>query len=170
MQGVPPPNEYDVSKGFTYMYFKGAPLYAFGHGLSYTKFEYSHLKLTPTGPAHGAILEVAFDLRNTGSRAGSDVAQLYMHQQHSRVVQPIESLRGFERVELAPGETRHVVLHLPVSQLAWYDSAAHRFTVEPGAFDIRVGSASDDIRLRGVWQVDRAVASSAGDELHAGAR
>ena len=160
MNGVPPANEYDVSKGFTYMYFKGVPLYSFGHGLSYTQFRYEHLKLTHTGSGHNATLEIALDLRNTGSRAGSDVAQLYTHQQRSRAVQPIESLRAFERVTLAPGETKHIIFRLPASQLAWYDPAAHRFTVESSDYDIRVGSASDDIRLNGVWKVDGELAGT----------
>ncbi len=79
----------------------------------------------------------------TGPRAGSDVAQLYKHQQRSRAVQPIESLRAFERVTLAPGETKHIIFRLPASQLAWYDPAAHRFTVESSDYDIRVGSAEN---------------------------
>ena len=106
LDGVPPQNEYDVSKGFTYLYFKGVPLYPFGHGLSYTQFKYSNLKLSQAKTTATGKVEVSFDLQNAGSRAGSEVAQLYVHQAKSNVVQPIKSLRGFQRVTLEPGETK----------------------------------------------------------------
>jgi beta-glucosidase len=146
LDGVPPQNEYDVSKGYTYLYFKGVPLYPFGHGLSYTRFRYSHLKLSPIS-LKGEV-EVTFDLTNMGDRAGSDVAQLYTHQRASSVIQPIKSLRAFERVALAAGETRSVHFTVPVARLAFYDVKIHAMRVEPGTFDLLVGSSSDDIRLR----------------------
>ena len=153
LDGVPPQNEYDVSKGFTYMYFKGVPLYAFGRGLSYTRFEYSNLQLAnPTIDGAGQT-EVSFDLKNVGRRAGSEVVQIYTHQRQSGLVQPIESLRAFRKVTLQPGETQRVQFTLPASQLAFYDVNRHAFRVEPGAFDVLVGAASDDIRLRSVVQV-----------------
>jgi beta-glucosidase len=148
MDGVPPQNEYDVTKGFTYMYFKGAPLYPFGHGLSYTHFEYSNLKLSSASISSAGKVEVWFDLKNTGSRAGSEVAQLYTHQLRSSVVQPIKSLRAFQRVALQPGESKHVQFTLPASQLAFYDVKTKSFNVEPGAFNVLVGSSSEDIRIR----------------------
>jgi beta-glucosidase len=148
LDGVPPQNEYDVSKGFTYLYFKGLPLYAFGHGLSYTQFKYSNLKLSQTKANVTAEVNVSFDLQNTGMRAGSEVAQLYVHQEKSNVVQPIKSLRGFQRVMLKPGETKQVTISLPVTQLSYYDVTMHKFIVAPGVFNVMVGSSSDDIRLR----------------------
>lgn len=154
LDGVPPQNEYDISKGFTYLYFKGIPLYAFGHGLSYTQFKYSHLKLSrPTTNSMGHI-EVSFDLQNVGSRAGADVAQMYVHQMKSNVIQPIKSLRGFERVQLVPGETKHITLPLEASQLSYYDVTAHKFIVTPGTFEVMIGASSDDIRLRTELRVD----------------
>jgi len=148
LDGVPPQNEYDVSKGFTYQYFKGVPLYAFGHGLSYTRFQYSHIALSaPSVPTNGQV-QVSFDIANVGQRAGSDVAQLYSHQEASVTYQPIQTLRAFARVTLAPGEIRHVSFTLPASQLAYYSLIKKGFTVEPGLFDLMIGSASDDIRLR----------------------
>jgi beta-glucosidase len=153
LDGVPPQNEYDVSKGYTYLYFKGLPLYPFGHGLSYTRFEYSHLKLSSGTIATKGQVEVSFDVTNTGDRAGSDVAQLYTHQEHSAVVQPIKSLRAFERVFLQAGESKHVAFKVPASQLAFYDVRTHGFVVEPGAFRVMVGSSSEDIRLRGLLNV-----------------
>ncbi len=155
LDGVPPQNEYDVTKGFTYLYFKGVPLYAFGQGLSYTRFEYSNLTVAKASLPAGGQAEVGFDIKNAGDRSGSETAQLYTHQRPSAVVQPMESLRGFRRVTLKPGETQHVQITLPVSQLAFYDVTRHGFTVEPGMFDVLVGSASDDIRLRSVLQVTK---------------
>jgi len=148
LDGVPPPNEYDVTKGFTYMYFKGVPLWPFGHGLSYTRFTYSNLKVVPATGSSGEAA-VSFDLRNSGDRAGAEVAQLYTHQRQSTYTQPIKSLRAFKRIDLKPGEVQHIEFRLPNSQLALYDVQKHAFTVEPGTFDILVGSSSEDIRLRG---------------------
>jgi beta-glucosidase len=79
LDGVPPQNEYDVSKGFTYLFFRGVPLYAFGHGLSYTQFKYSNLKLSKKRTNTIGEVNVSFDLENSGSRAGSEVAQMYVH-------------------------------------------------------------------------------------------
>jgi len=148
LDGVPPPNEYDVSKGYTYLYFKGLPLYPFGHGLSYTSFQYSHATVSAASISSKGQVNVGFDIKNTGERAGSEVAQLYTHQQHSEVVQPIKSLRAFERITLQPGEIKHVQFTLPASQLAFWDVHSKSFTVEPGKFDVWIGSSSDDIRLR----------------------
>jgi beta-glucosidase len=149
LDGVPPQNEYDVSKGYTYMYFKGVPLYPFGHGLSYTTFTYSNLKVAQSGTGASAKVFISFDLKNSGDRAGSDVAQLYTHQRTSTTYQPIKSLRAFQRVTLNPAESKTVTLQLPIKQLAFYDVKIHDFRVEPGVFDILIGSSSEDIRLRG---------------------
>jgi len=153
LDGVPPSREYDISKGFTYMYLKGVPLYAFGHGLSYTRFDYSDLKLSSSSSAATGTVQVSFNIKNVGAVEGSDVAQLYTHQEHSFTYQPIESLRAFKRVDLQPGEMTHVQFSLPIAQLAFYDVRAKGLRVEPGAFDILVGSASDEIRLRSHLQV-----------------
>ena len=153
LDGVPPSREYDISKGFTYMYLKGVPLYAFGYGLSYTRFDYSDLKLSSSSSAATGTVQVSFNIKNVGAVEGSDVAQLYTHQEHSFTYQPIESLRAFKRVDLQPGEMTHVQFSLPIAQLAFYDVRAKGLRVEPGAFDILIGSASDEIRLRSHLQV-----------------
>jgi beta-glucosidase len=155
LDGVPPQNEYDVSKGYTYMYFKGLPLYPFGHGLSYTTFTYSNLKVAQSG----AKLTVTFDLKNSGDRAGADVVQLYTHQRTSSTYQPIKSLRAFQRLSLDPGQSKTVTLEIPVKQLAYYDARIHDFHVEPGVFDVLVGSSSEDIRLRGETSVKTAAST-----------
>lgn len=153
LDGVPPQNEYDVSKGYTYLYFKGVPLYPFGHGLSYTHFTYSNLKLSSPNAQSGGNIDVQFDLKNSGDRAGSETPQLYTHLRKSEVYQPIKSLRAFQRVDLQPGETRHITMTLPVDQLAFFDSKTHRLTIEPGSVDILVGSSSDDILLRSSFTI-----------------
>jgi beta-glucosidase len=146
-QQVPPQDEYDISKGFTYMYLKDKPLFAFGHGLSYTQFKYENLQLASKTIKDDGKVEVTFDISNIGSRAGDEIAQLYVHQAKCSVVRAAKELRGFQRVSLAPGEKKSVTLQVPAEKLAFYDDTVHKFVVEPGAFDIMVGSASDDIRL-----------------------
>lgn len=162
LDGVPPQNEYDVSKGYTYQYFKGVPLYPFGHGLSYTRFSYSNLKVTPSTPGLKGEAEISFDLRNVGDLAGSEVAQLYTHQEKSVTYQPFKTLRAFQRVTLQPGETKTLRFRVPVHQLAYYNVKVHDFAVEPGKFDILVGSSSEDIRLRGTLDVPGAAPISRG--------
>ncbi len=148
LDGVPPQNEYDVSKGYTYQYFKGVPLYPFGHGLSYTRFKYSNLAVSAsTAPVTGQV-QLSFDVTNVGDREGADVAQLYSHQVKSVTYQPLKTLRAFKRVSLDPGQSTRVNFSVPVSQLAYYDSRKAKFAVEPGDFDLMVGSSSEDIRLR----------------------
>ncbi len=150
---VPPQDEYDVTKGFTYMYLNGKPLFAFGHGLSYTQFKYSHLRLSATRIKPDGKVTVSVDVQNTGSRAGDEVVQLYVHEVHPVVKRPAEELRGFQRVSLDRGQTKTVTLEIAAQKLAFYDEKVHGFVVNPGAFEVRVGSASDDIRATSRLQV-----------------
>lgn len=145
---VPPVIDYDVTDGFTYMYVKGAPLFPFGHGLSYTTFKYSNLKLSAKKiPATGSM-QIQFDVNNSGILAGDEVPQLYVHQEKSAVKVPVEELRGFARIHLQPGETKTVTITLPASKLARWDETTHGFVVSPGKFDLLVGASSADIRLK----------------------
>jgi beta-glucosidase len=145
---VPPVSDYDITHGFTYMYLNGAPLFPFGHGLSYTTFKYSNLKFSAKKiPANGGM-QIHFEVKNTGQRAGDEVPQLYIHQEKSDVKVPSEELRGFERIHLEPGETKAVAFILPASKLALWDDVTHGFVVQPGKFDIFVGASSGDIRLK----------------------
>jgi len=153
LDGVPPQNEYDVSKGYTYQYFKGVPLYPFGHGLSYTRFKYSNLAVSAPSVSGSGQVQLSFDITNVGDRPGSDVAQLYSHQARSLTYQPIKTLRAFKRVALNPGQSARMNFTLPVSQLSYYDVRKGKFAVEPGNFDLFIGSSSDDIRLRTRLQV-----------------
>ena len=145
---VPPVNEYDITKGFTYMYLKGEPLFAFGHGLSYTTFKYSNLKLSADQVKPDGRVTVSADITNTGRRAGDEVAQIYVHQVKSSVPQPVKELRGFERLHLQPGETKTVTFPLAAARLAYWDETTHGFVVDPGAFDVLIGASSADIRLQ----------------------
>jgi beta-glucosidase len=154
-QQVPPQDEYDVTKGFTYMYLNGAPLYAFGHGLSYTTFKYSNLRVsTKSLPANGT-LTATIDVKNTGERAGDEVAQLYVHEVKPVVKRPAKELRGFQRITLRPGEKRTLTFTVPAKKLAYWDESAHAFVVNPGTFDILVGASSDDIRQKEQIEVSR---------------
>jgi beta-glucosidase len=142
---IPPQDEYDITRGFTYMYFTGKPQFAFGHGLSYTTFRYSSLKLVPG--------EVTVTVENTGARAGDEVVQLYVHQVAPSVKRPAKELRGFSRVHLNPKEKKVVTIALPKTDLAFYDVKSKSFVVEPGAYDVMVGASSEDIRLKSVLRV-----------------
>jgi beta-glucosidase len=132
---IPPQDEYDVTEGFTYLYFAGKPQFAFGHGLSYTTFRYSGLRVTPASVGADGKVTVSLDVQNTGTRAGEEVVQLYVHEPEASV-KPIKELRGFQRISLDPKEKKPVTYTLRAGDLAFYDVATKQFTVKPGAFDI----------------------------------
>ena len=147
VQDIPPMKEYDVTKGFTYMYFDGDVDWAFGHGLSYTTFDYSNLGIAGTIPA--GSLTVTAEIRNTGTRAGDEVVQLYVRDVEASVKRPKKQLMGFERITLAPGQTRKVSFTLSPERLAFWDQKRNAWIVEPGSFEVMVGGSSADVRLRG---------------------
>ncbi|MCC7357952.1 MAG: glycoside hydrolase family 3 C-terminal domain-containing protein [Anaerolineales bacterium] len=124
------------------------PLFAFGHGLSYTQFEYSRLSVSPAEVAPDGEVTVSVSVKNIGDRAGDEVVQLYLHDLVGTVTRPVKELKGFQRVTLEPGQTARVTFTLPVALTAFYDRAM-RYIVEPGVFAVLVGSASDDIRRQG---------------------
>lgn len=135
-------NQYDIiATDQTYLYSKQTPLYAFGHGLSYTSFRYSNLRVRGT--------TVTADVTNTGKRAGDEVVQLYTHQRTSRDDLPNKQLRAFERISLRPGQTRTVSFTLDRDDLAHWDVTRERWVVENAVHDVLIGSSSSDIRLRG---------------------
>jgi beta-glucosidase len=123
--------------------------YPFGYGLSYSKFDYSGFQVTPRRISGTQPIKVSLDLRNSGSRAGAEVVELYVHDGHSSVERPIKELRGFRRVELAPGETKGVSFMLDRSSLSYYSTAKKGWVAEPGEFEVLVGTSSEDIRLKG---------------------
>ncbi len=145
--------DYDIiASGQTYLYSHADPLYAFGHGLSYTQFRYGRLRTDRSVRADGTIT-VRVDVTNTGRRAGAEVVQLYTHQRTSRDPMPIKQLRAFERVGLAAGQTRTVTLRLPAADLAHWDVTRSRWVVENSTVDLMVGSSSADIRASSTVRV-----------------
>ena len=143
---LPPNTEYDVTKGFTYMYFTGDALYPFGHGLSYTTFRYGKLRLSTKKLSANGKLEISLHVQNIGKRAGDEVVQLYVHAVSPSVKRPMKELRSFRRVHLKPGERKAVAFPLPADQFAFYDVNKHDFAIEAGPFEVMVGSSSADIR------------------------
>ncbi|HSD65397.1 MAG TPA: glycoside hydrolase family 3 C-terminal domain-containing protein [Vicinamibacteria bacterium] len=147
---LPPMMDYDLRHGRTYMYFRGEPQFPFGYGLSYTTFACANLRTSAPGLARGLAIDVSVDVTNTGSRAGDEVVQLYVRYLESKVDRPLKQLRGFQRVALAPGETRAVSLRLAAADLAYWDVGRHAWTIEPGRVELMVGpsSADADLKLR----------------------
>ncbi len=144
---LPPFASYDMH-GRTYRYFRGDPLYPFGHGLSYTKFEYSDLTLDKPGVAKDDTVSVSLAVRNVGSVAGHEVVQLYTRAVAPRVPMPIRELRGFTRVFLSAGEQQRVSLSVAAaSAFARYDEVVKASVVDPGEYAIEVGASSRDVRL-----------------------
>jgi beta-glucosidase len=152
---VPPATDYDITDGYTYMYFTGKPVFAFGHGLSYTSFTYGPLQLSTSRVTDDQSVELSVDVTNSGSRAGDEVVQFYGHERECSVKQPIEKLIAFERIHLDPGQTTTVKQRVPVSRMSIYDVSQHRSVVEPGVFDVMAGSSATDIRARDHYEVIR---------------
>ncbi len=140
-----------TKEGRKYIDLPATPLYEFGFGLSYTKFEYSNLKM-PVEINSGADVEISLDVKNTGSRPGDEVVQLYINDMIASTSRPIKELKGYEKISLEPGETKTVKLKLLPEDLSLYDRNMN-FVVEPGTFKIMVGSSSQDIRLDGQFEV-----------------
>jgi beta-glucosidase len=145
---LPPMMDYNIRDGRTYMYFKGKPLYPFGYGLSFTKFEYSDLKISSPILRRDGTITVDLDVKNTGGHPGDEVVQLYVRHLNSAVPRPVEELKGFKRVALQPGEQKTIEIPLPAESLAYWNIANHAFEVESDKIQIKVGSSSADIRLQ----------------------
>jgi beta-glucosidase len=147
---------YKVSKAVriedSYADMPATPLYPFGYGLSYTSFDYSNLRVAPSQIHHAGNARVSVDVKNTGSRAGEETVQLYIHETFAPVSTPIKRLRGFERVALEPGETKTVTFTLTPEDLQLLDQDIH-WVVVPGDFEIMVGRSSQDIPLKGILKV-----------------
>ncbi|HVR25156.1 MAG TPA: glycoside hydrolase family 3 C-terminal domain-containing protein, partial [Candidatus Polarisedimenticolia bacterium] len=134
-----------------YRYFdkkKIEPLFPFGYGLSYTKFDYSDLKVSPSEAHPGQPLEVSLQVRNSGSRPGAEIVELYLHDGHSSADRPIQELKGFRRVDLAPGESKVVQFTLDRAAMAYYSAPKKDWVTEPGQFEVLVGSSSRDLRMK----------------------
>ena len=141
--GRPPSSEKYTSK---YLDVPVTPLFPFGHGLSYTTFRLSNLRLSNTRIAPTGSVQVSVDVENTGRRAGDEVVQLYIRDVAASRVRPVKELKGFERVTLQPGERRTLQFTLAPEQLGFYNQEM-RFVVEPGAFKVMAGTSSEDPQM-----------------------
>ena len=123
-----------------------APLFPFGHGLSYTTFRYANLTVGGPGPGPDGVFNVRFDVTNTGTRAGAEVVQLYVHDTAPQIDKPVRELKGFARVPLQPGQTLMVALRLTPRDLAYCDVPGKQWRADAGTYEIQVGASSRDIR------------------------
>jgi beta-glucosidase len=143
---LPAFDDYNM-KGRTYRYFDGEPLYAFGHGLSYTRFGYSGLRMDRDKIGPKDQVRVAVKVKNTGERAGDEVVQLYLHPLKPQRERARKELRGFQRVHLQPGEEREVSFTFtPETDLRHYDEERKAYAVDAGAYEVQVGASSEDVR------------------------
>lgn len=152
LEQLPPFEDYGMA-GRTYRYADCGPLYPFGYGLGYTRFEFACLRIEPPEIHPAGEARISAEITNAGEQAGEEVVQLYVSYPDSGVARPIKELKGFARVALSPGETRRIEFALPASRLAWWDGAG--WAVEPGAVRVMIGSSSADVRLVGELAVRR---------------
>jgi beta-glucosidase len=133
------------------------PLYPFGYGLSYTNFSFSNLKSAPTGDSH---FTVTFDVTNTGKRAGATVAQLYVAEKSPVVERPAKELKGFKRVMLQPGETKHVTVDLGPRSFSYFDVKSSNWQASAGAYDLMLGDSSQNIQQKTTIQLPKTLTTS----------
>jgi beta-glucosidase len=149
-----PMMDYNIRHGRTYMYLKEKPLYAFGYGLSYTRFAYEDLSLSaPSVKADGKV-QVTVKVKNTGNRASDEVVQMYVQHLGSAVERPLLELKGFERVHIEPGAESSVVLELKPRDLAYWDSTLHAWRVEKESVRIFAGGSSDKLPVQAALQIE----------------
>lgn len=129
------------------------PMFPFGYGLSYTSFAYSQLSVAPPSARNDDPVAVTFDVRNTGKRAGAEVAELYVGDSHAAVPRPVKELKGFAKIFLLPGQSKQVTLHLNHRSFSYYDIKTKEWTADPGDFSILVGSSSARIELTGKFHL-----------------
>ena len=156
VEQLPPFDDYAMT-GRTYRYLAQPPLYPFGHGLSYTRFDYSHLRIDALQIGRAGQARISVDVTNSGARTGDEAVQLYVSYPTSAVARPIKELKGFHRLTLAPGETRTVEFTLAAAQLAWWNNAG--WAVEAGMIRVLVGSSSEDIRLQSEIRIVDAISA-----------
>jgi beta-glucosidase len=128
------------------------PLWEFGFGLSYTKFSYSDLNISPSASKKGGSFQISFRLQNTGQLEGKETVQLYLRDLKSSVVRPVKELKGFQKIRLMPGESKQVIFQIAPDDIFVYDRNLNK-VVEPGIFRVMIGSSSEKIRLEGEFEV-----------------
>jgi beta-glucosidase len=136
------------------------PLFPFGYGLSYTTFKFANLAVTPESAGSNPQVTVSFDVSNTGDRPGAEVAQVYVGEEHPSVARPERELKGFERVQVAPGTTSHVSVVLDARAFAFYDVNKKKWAIDPGKFAIEVGDSVESLPLKGSVTLTREAAAS----------
>jgi beta-glucosidase len=146
---LPPILDYNIRNGRTYMYEKNKPLYPFGYGLTYTNFAYSELKADKSTIKEDDIVNLKFDLKNTGNYDSDEVAQLYASFPDSKIDRPRIALKGFKRVFVAKGGSVHVSLALKASDLTYWDITKQAFVLEKGKIKFFIGASSEDSKLEG---------------------
>jgi beta-glucosidase len=144
---LPAFDDYSMSNR-TYRYFNGTPLFAFGHGLSYTKFEYSNAQLSTANSDVNGTVKISFTVKNSGARDGDEVAQIYFRHVNSALPQPKEALCAFTRIHLAAGQSAHLTLAVPSERFRYWDTAKKQYAIETGDYELLLAAASDDIRAR----------------------
>ena len=122
------------------------PLFAFGHGLSYTTFEYGEATVSRKKMSRDGSVTVTVPVTNTGKRQGKEIVQLYITDCQASVMRPVKELKGFAKVDLAPGQTKKVKFEITAEHLSFFDDKQHAWVAEPGEFEALIGAASDDIR------------------------
>lgn len=154
-QQLPSFSDYDIiNQPRTYMYFEEPVLYSFGHGLSYTQFEYDDLEFNSDKITEDGTLEIQFTVENTGAMKGDEVAQVYAHSIDADKKVPLKQLQGFRRITLKPGEKESLTFKIPASKLAFYSTKTNDFAIEPGRWKILIGSSSADIRLEKTFTLE----------------
>lgn len=146
--------DYDITHGRTYMYFKEKPLYPFGYGLSYTRFNYSGTTLDDRVIERGDTLRVCFNLKNSGDMDGDEVVQLYVSARKHTDKDPIKQLKAFQRISLRKGETKKVELTVPYTELQVWDEKQNRFILPDKEMTLEIGTSSSDIRLRTTFRTE----------------
>ena len=149
--------EYKEGVFIGYRYFDKAavqPRFPFGYGLSYTTFAYKNLSITPAVATGDEVVTVTFEVTNTGNRAGSEVAEVYVGEPHGSVPRPAKELKGFAKIQLNAGESRRLSLALDRRAFAYYNVVSHNWAVDAGDFNVYVGASSAKIGLVGriTWQ------------------
>jgi len=139
---------------YDYINMTGSPLFPFGYGLGYTTFEYSNLRIQVDKKTW--TIKISVDVKNTGDRKSDEVVQLYIHDKISNIARPFKELRRFKRINLKPGEVKRVTFKLNPKDLAMYDENM-KLTVEPGEFEVMIGSSSEDIRAKGAFNVEETI-------------
>jgi beta-glucosidase len=150
--GRPAPNETASTYVSAYTDLKNSPKFPFGYGLSYTTFDYTDLKLSKNKINDAEIIEVSFNLINSGKFEGNEVVQLYLRDKVGSVVRPIIELKDFQKIHLNAGETKTIQFTIDKEKLSFYNQQLEWGT-EPGDFDLMIGSSSSDIRLRATFEL-----------------